>query len=1124
LSFLDILERAKSHLQKQQRISLRALRREFELDDELLEELVEELVDIQRVAVREERALAWAGAPATPTDPVAPRSAQLDPRSYTPRHLADKILQSKSALEGERKQVTVLFADVKGSMELAEQVDAEVWHGILDRFFQILSEGVHRFEGTVNQYTGDGIMALFGAPIAHEDHAQRACYAALHLKTALREYADELRRTHGLSFSTRIGINSGAVVVGRIGDDLRMDYTAQGQTVGLAQRMEALAEPGCAYLTDETRRLVEGYFALRPLGDFPVKGVSEPVPAHELTGLGTQRTRLDRSRARGFSRFIGRETEMQNLEQALEHSLAGRGRVVGVMADAGTGKSRLCDEFIQRCRGRNLRVLAGHCPAHGQSVAFLPVLELLREAFGIADSDSPFEAQRKIAGELTLLDPEFHVLLPLLFEFLGVPDAARPAPEIDPAERERQLLGFVRHLSQARSAREPGLVFIDDLHWVDPGSEAFVAQLVEVAANTRTMVLVNFRPEYRAEWMQHSHYQQIPLDPLGAEEVKQLVTDLLGTHESLTGLGDHVYGRTGGNPFFVEEIVQSLVESGRLEGERGAYRLNGQAGDLEIPPTVHAVLAARIDRLADRDKRLLQVASVIGREVPEPLLADVAETQGAGLADALAALQRGEFLLQHVLYPEAEYLFKHALTRDVAYASQLAEARARLHAAVARAIERREAAHLDECSGLLAHHWSSAGEALTAAHWHVRASRWAGLTQSNETLRHLRQAIDLLEGVEPTAESQALEAGAIGQILWLGPRTGALEGASELVERAGQLSQSSSDPLVRARLEYGTANWTLFGADDLPGATRLLEGAIALADAADDPELRISTRYSQALCGMMMGAPPATAAGHLESALEMALAHPEISPSFLGYDHMPALHSLFAIVDAQGGRCRQAIAHAEQAIAYTRESDLAGRALAYGFSAIAAAYAGERERALAWGQRAVEISEPITAINIRGVALSGLGRAQLLNEHWVDACEMQQRVWQEGITTQRMLSQRARALAEVGALDAAVAAGEELVAYTQGHGSYTFECEARLDLVEALSRLPSPPHERIEQELERATALIELHGAPVNRPRIHELRARLTPAAHERELREALRLYDKMGSAHAERIERELGA
>jgi class 3 adenylate cyclase len=333
-----------------------------------------------------------------------------DPRAYTPKHLADKILQSKSALEGERKQVTVMFADVKGSMELAEQLDPEEWHTILDRFFAILTDGVHRFEGTVNQYTGDGIMALFGAPIAHEDHAQRACYAALHLHDALKGYADELRRTTGVSLTVRIGLNSGEVVVGRIGDDLRMDYTAQGHTVGLAQRMESRAAADSTYLTAHTARLVEGYFQLRDLGEFDLKGVSAPLRAYELQGVGSLRTRLDISRSRGFSKFVGREREMATLNGALDAALAGHGQVVGVVADAGTGKSRLCLEFVERCRARGVRVNEGHCPAHGKTIPYLPLLEMLRDIFGIAERDTDHEARRKIAGELLLLGPAADVI------------------------------------------------------------------------------------------------------------------------------------------------------------------------------------------------------------------------------------------------------------------------------------------------------------------------------------------------------------------------------------------------------------------------------------------------------------------------------------------------------------------------------------------------------------------------------------------------------------------------------------------------------------------------------------------------------------------------------------------
>src|SRR6059036_1623251 len=611
----------------------------------------------------------------------------LDPRSYTPHHLAEKILTSRVALEGERKQVTVLFADVKGSMDLAEQVDPEEWHKILDRFFTILADGVHRFEGTVNQYTGDGIMALFGAPIAHEDHGQRACYAALHLQRELRRYADEVRLEHGLGFSVRMGLNSGEVVVGKIGDDLRMDYTALGQSVGLAQRMEQMADPGKALLTGHTARLVSGYFQLRDLGETRIKGLSDPLHVFELEGVGRMRTRLDASHARGFSRFVGRQSEMAALEAALERVTAGNAQVIGVVADAGTGKSRLCYEFAERCRAREIAVYEAHGVAHGKAVPLLPVLEFWRDYFGITEHDTARAVRDKIAGRMLLLDETLAEGLSLMFDFLGVLDPERPAPPLGPEARQRQLLDLIRRLARARSAREPALVLYEDLHWFDHASEEYIENVVvEIAPGNRTLLLLNFRPEYHAAWMQRSYYQQLPLLPLGAEAIAELFADLLGSDPSLHRLRELVQERTGGNPFFIEEIVQSLIETGVVAGARGGYRLVTPAEEVGLPATVQSVLAARIDRLPEREKRVLQTASVIGKNFSEPILRRVAELNGGDLSAALHALTSAEFLYQEALYPEAEYTFKHPLTQEVAYRSQLAERRVRIHAAVARAI------------------------------------------------------------------------------------------------------------------------------------------------------------------------------------------------------------------------------------------------------------------------------------------------------------------------------------------------------------------------------------------------------------------------------------------------------
>src|SRR2546426_448856 len=601
-----------------------------------------------------------------------PQAAAPDPRAYTPKHLAEKILTSRAALEGERKQVTVLFADVKGSMELAEQLDPEDWHRIMDRLFHLLADGVHRFEGTVNQYTGDGIMALFGAPIAHEDHAQRACWAALHLGDELRRYAQALKREQGIGFSVRVGLNSGEVVVGKIGDDLRMDYTAQGRTVGLAARMEQLASPDTVYLTEYTAALVAGYFDLEDLGRFQVKGVRGPIGVYHLRGVGRLRTRLEATRASGFSRFVGRADEMAAVEAALDRAVAGQGQVVGVVAEAGTGKSRLCFEFAERCRARGIPVYETHAVAHGKAVPLLPVLELWRRYFGITEQDGAQTARDKIAGRMVLLDPQLADALPLMFDYLGVPDPERPAPRVEPEARQRQLADLMRQLGRARSEREPVVFLMEDLHWLDAASEQFVESLVDVVPGGRTLLLVNFRPEYHAAWMQKSWYQQLPLLPLGPEAIEQLLADLLGADPSLRGLAALIRERTRGNPFFIEEVVQSLVDQGVLVRAGPAPVLTRPVTDIQIPPTVQAVLAARIDRLGEREKRVLQTAAVVGKTFTESILQRVLGAAGeaplpaADAAAALRALTQGEFLYEQALYPEAEYAFKHPLTQEVA--------------------------------------------------------------------------------------------------------------------------------------------------------------------------------------------------------------------------------------------------------------------------------------------------------------------------------------------------------------------------------------------------------------------------------------------------------------------------
>jgi class 3 adenylate cyclase len=884
------------------------------------------------------------------------------PAAYTPRHLADKILQSKSALEGERKQVTVLFADVKGSMELAEQVDPEEWHRILDRFFQILTDGVHRFEGTVNQYTGDGIRALFGAPIAHEDHAQRACYAALHLLDSLRTYAREVKRAHGLDFATRIGLHSGDVVVGKIGDDLRMDYTAQGHTVGLAQRMESLAEPNTCFVSGATAALVSGYFALDSLGPFRVKGVAEPVAVFTLRGLGAARTRFAASRtARGLTRFVGRDADLRTLEEALAQAQAGHGQVVGVVAEAGAGKSRLCFEFAERCRARGLTVLEGQAVAHGKHLPLLPIMQVFRAYYRIEERDDDATVRQKIAGRLLLLDESFRTALPVLFDFFGVPDPERPAPRMDPDARQRLLFAVLRKLVQGTdpSGRQHVTV-IEDLHWMDASSEAFLAEWVEAIGGASGLLVVNFRPEYRGAWMQKSYYRQIPLAPLGPEAIHELLADLLGSDPSTAGLAAAVHARTGGNPFFTEEIVQSLIESGHLRGSRGAYRLVMPIEQLAVPSTVQPVLAARIDRLAEREKRVLQTAAVIGKVFSEPVLARVVETSPEELRAALAALQQAEFLYEQTLYPVAEWAFKHPLTQEVALATQLRERRAGRHAAVARVIEALHAEKLDEQAALLAHHWEEAGEPVVAARWHRRAAERIAATDARTARHHWQRVRDLTADRESDVEAAALASEACYGLLSAGWRLGLSSDEEARIMAAGKLWAARAGSVEQAvRLEAAACVVrTLAG--DCEGALRHAFAEEQLVEGAADPLLRAAMGWQRGYVEYNTG-PLDVICQRFDELIAAAREHGDL-PGLAGGGEpiLAAVLELRATLEAETGSVAQAYLIADEALQVARERRLLeSEGWACGSLAFIERIDGDVDRAVPRCRRCLEIAEQI---------------------------------------------------------------------------------------------------------------------------------------------------------------------
>jgi class 3 adenylate cyclase/tetratricopeptide (TPR) repeat protein len=1062
-----------------------------------------------------------------------------DPRSYTPDHLAEKIRTAKASLEGERKQVTVLFADVKGSMELGEGMDPEAWRRIIERMFALMCEGVYRFEGTVNQFTGDGMVALFGAPIAHEDHAQRACHAALYLSDQLARYAEQLKREEGLDFSVRMGLNSGEVVVGAIGEDLQMDYTAIGHSVGLGQRMEQLAEPGRAYLTEYTAALISGYFELRDKGLLEIKGVRMPLRVYELAGAGAARTRLDISGARGFTRFVGRESELASLETALDRVVGGKGQVLGIVAEPGLGKSRLCYELARRCRERGITVYEGHGVAHGKRVPWLVVLELLRGYFGIGEQDAEQTAREQVAGKVLQLDEALSDVLPLLFDFLGVPDPERPAPRMDPEARQRQIFATVRRLMHARSRREPALILLEDLQWLDGSSEAFLENMVEALPGTRTLLLVNFRPEYHAGWMQKSYYQQLPLSPLGEEAIDELLQDLLGGDPSLDGLSQLITERTGGNPFFIEEVVKGLVDKGSLTGDKGAYRLARSVDEVTIPPTVQAVLAARIDRLPEDEKAVLQGAAVIGRQFPEAVLRHAMGLSGTALEDALRALTAAEFIYEESPYPEPEYAFMHPLTQEVAHRSQLAEQRARMHRRVAEAIAELYPHKLDEQAALLAHHSEAAGDMLAAAKWSARAAGWAGLSDPAAAANHWRKVRTLVEtGLPESAETMTL--GLVARIwtLRLAWRLGCTEEEAAAIFAEGKaLAERAEDlrSLAMLTVAYAAIRGLTGHVEDW---AELGSEALRLAERTGDRGLQLAVRPPPTYALFVLGR-LREALATIERGLELAAGDARLGADTLFVSPYAWSVMTRSFLLAYLGRLTDAVNGLDTAMQLARDQgDVEVLGYVHANRAWLARETGELESALAHAGQAVDIAERMGNAYARTQAYSCLALAHVSREEWdqaVEAGEQSLAISRERRTGVQFEPWTLATLAEAylarGDVSRARATAEQAVAIARGSHIKIFEPIALRSLARVLlASEGAGARAEVKAALSRALALAKEMEARSEEPLLHvelgEL-ARLTgdEAGRERELREARRIFAKIGAdRYAAALTRELSA
>jgi len=781
------------------------------------------------------------------------------PDSYVPRYLAEKILASRQSLEGERKQVTVLFADIKGSTRLLEGIDPEQAQKLIDPVLHVMMDAVHRYEGTVNQVLGDGIMALFGAPLAHEDHALRACYAALAMQEEMRRYRRKLGQSEDVGLQIGIGLNSGEVVVRSISNDLNVDYSALGHTTHMAARMQELAARGAILMTASTLRQVEGFVQVKPVGAVPVKGVSRPVEAFEVIAATAARTRVQAAAVRGLTPLVGRRREIEVFSKLVEEAGSGKGQILAMVGEPGLGKSRLVHEFTRHQLRPGWLVLEATSVSYGKATPYFPLIEMLRGNFQIADGEGSDNIREQVVMHILELDNMLKDAIPPILALLGaLAEVSSPAPwtqfkelvdaterylGTDPLQRRRYTFDALKRVLIRESQRQPLLIVFEDLHWIDSETQTFLDSFVESLPMARIVLVVDYRPEYSHSWGDKSYYTQIRVDPLQPASAEELLQYLLGSNKDLAPLKELLMHRTEGNPFFAEESVRSLVETGVLVGEKGAYRPGLRTDEIRIPSTVQSVVADRIDRLAMEEKRILQTAAVIGVIVPFSLLQAVAGIEDEDLRRHLAHLQTAEFLYETNLFPELEYSFKHAITSEVAYGELIRARRVTLHSQILKAMEERAGDNLQDYLETLAHH-AFCGEIWDKAVSYSReaGSKAMGRFACREALTFFDRALSSLERI-PT--SRQIVQQTIDLRLDLRNALFPLEEFERLLENlrtAESLAEGLGDQRRLGRISgYLAHYYSLMG--DREKAAESGRRGLSLAQALDDFALQVQLNY-----------------------------------------------------------------------------------------------------------------------------------------------------------------------------------------------------------------------------------------------------------------------------------------
>ena len=911
-------------------------------------------------------------------EPKPPAIDYSQPLSYTPKHLVDKILAARTTIEGERKQVTVLFADVKDFTSISEKLDPEDVQTLISECLVFLTEEVHHYEGTIAQFLGDGVMALFGAPIAHEDAPQRALYAALAIKERLSGYAEKVRKD-GIEFSMRIGLNTGLVVVGRIGDDLTMEYTAMGDTVNLASRMESTAQPGTIQVSENTYRLTEGYFEFKPLSKIEVKGKKEPVKAYQLLDVGRAKTRLGVAEMRGLTPFVGRQRELEQLLDCYQRAKNGQGQVVGIVGEPGVGKSRLLLHLRTALPQGQYTYLEGRCLHYGGSMAFLPFLDVLRSYFDIKEGEREYIIKKKMAEKVNRLDEkQLKDILPPLEDILSLKVEDEDYLKLEPALKRVRIFESIRDLLVRESQNRPLVLAIEDLHWIDKSSEEFLGYLIAGLASAHILLLILYRPEYTHQWGSKTYYTQIRVDELSLETSAEMVRAILKEGKAAQDLTKLILDRAAGNPLFMEEFTHSLIERGYVERKNGHYVLTIKPSEIQVPDTIQGIIAARMDRLEENLKRTMQVASVIGRDFAYRILQTITGMQQE-LKSRLLNLQELEFIYEKSLFPELEYIFKHALTQEVAYNSLLLKRRKEIHERIGKAIEELYSDRMEEFYEMLAHHYSRAENSEKAYHYLKLSgdkatrnyAKWEAIGFYQEVINILNKQPDTEENKRKRVEIRLLMTTPMRYLAYP-------EGSLETLEEGERLSRELGNERSLAQFLSLLSFYYAMKGDSLKGL-RYAEDCFKEAEAMQDVELMAAIGLQLCTSYITLGEYWKTAevAPKVIAIIESTGRQAE---SFgWGYNVYAALHSMYGIAMSRLGDFKQGEALCEKGLRFALEiKDLYCIGFVEFIYAGICATKGDGGKAITHAENAVRHLEETQFLTVLGMAQYTLGSGYLL--------------------------------------------------------------------------------------------------------------------------------------------------